>query len=232
MSLPLSTDIEYTCRANLNLYSSIQAEGLASQVAAGRRIKVVDTNVENQVVRVRSVEDDYPGWLLVRDLRHLEPSVSYYEPKVIDRPQIEQCLPAVIAFVHRAMRVPNQYLWGGTVAPDYDCSGLMQAAFMSEGIWLPRDSYQQEAFVQHISIEELIPGDLIFFGTPQKTDHVAIHLGEREYLHSSGVEMGRNGIGIDLLSPNNPDKIGLGYWRKFRCCGRVMSSYQSLGCGR
>jgi NlpC/P60 family/Bacterial dipeptidyl-peptidase Sh3 domain len=232
MSLPLSTDIEYTCRSNLNLYSSTQAVGLASQIAAGRKIRVVDTNVENNVVRVRSVEDDYPGWLLVRDLRHLEPAAGFYEPRVIDRAQIEQCLPAIIAFAHAAMAVPNEYLWGGTVAPDYDCSGLMQAAFKSQGIWLPRDSYQQEAFVQHISIEELIPGDLIFFGTPQKTDHVALHLGDREYIHSSGIETGRNGIGIDLLSPNTPDKIGLGYWRKLRCCGRVICSYQSLDCGR
>jgi hypothetical protein len=232
MSLPLSTDIEYTCRSNINLYSSTQAEGLASQVAAGRTVKIVDPNVENNVVRVRSVEDDYPGWLLVRDLRYLEPVVGYYEPRVVDRSQIEQRLPAVIAFAQAAMAVPNQYLWGGTVAPDYDCSGLMQAAFKSQGIWLPRDSYQQEAFVQHISIEELIPGDLIFFGTPQKTDHVALHLGDREYIHSSGVEIGRNGIGIDLLSADNHDKIGLGYWRKLRCCGRVMCSYQSLGCGR
>jgi NlpC/P60 family/Bacterial dipeptidyl-peptidase Sh3 domain len=232
MSLPLSTDIEYTCRSNINLYSSTQAEGLASQVAAGRKIKIIDTNVENQVVRVRSVEDDYPGWLLVRDLRYLEPSLYFYEPLVIDRPTIEQRLSAIMAFAEAAMAMPNQYLWGGTVAPDYDCSGLMQAAFMSQDVWLPRDSYQQEAFVQHISIDELIPGDLIFFGTPQKTDHVALHLGDRQYIHSSGVEMGRNGIGLDLLSADNPDKIGLGYWRKLRCCGRVMSSYQSLGCGR
>jgi NlpC/P60 family/Bacterial dipeptidyl-peptidase Sh3 domain len=232
MSLPLSTEIEYTCRSNLNLYSSTQAVGLASQIAAGRALKVIDANVENNVVRVCSVEDDYPGWLLVRDLRHLEPSVSYYEPKVVDRQQIERCLPEVIAFAQAAMSVPNEYLWGGTVAPDYDCSGLMQAAFWSQGIWLPRDSYQQEAFVQHISIEELIPGDLIFFGTPQKTDHVALHLGNREYIHSSGIETGRNGIGIDLLSPNNPDTVGLGYSRRLRCCGRVMCSYQSLGCSR
>jgi hypothetical protein len=44
--------------------------------------------------------------------------------------------------------------------------------------------------------------------------------------------MGRNGIGIDTLSALTEDPIGFGYWKKFRCCGRVMSSYQRLGCGR
>jgi NlpC/P60 family/Bacterial dipeptidyl-peptidase Sh3 domain len=198
----------------------------------GRSVQILSTEVENSVVRVRSVEDDYPGWLLVSDLRHLEPAEGFYQPLVISRPEIAQRLRAIMDFTRAAMVVPNRYLWGGTVAPHYDCSGLMQAAFQSQGIWLPRDSYQQEAFMQHISIEELAPGDLIFFGTPQKTDHVALHLGNREYIHSSGIEMGRNGIGIDLLSSDTPDLIGLGYWRKLRCCGRVMSSYQSLGCGQ
>jgi hypothetical protein len=232
MSLPLSKNLEYICRADLNLYSSTAANSLASQVGMGRSIRILNTTVENNVVRVRSVEDDYPGWLLVSDLRHLEPSYGFYEPLVVDRSAIAERLNAIIGFTLEAMAVPNRYLWGGAVAPNYDCSGLMQAAFRSQGIWLPRDSYQQEAFVEHISIEELAPGDLIFFGTPQKTDHVALHLSDREYIHSSGIEMGRNGIGIDLLSPDTPDKIGLGYWRKLRCCGRVMSSYQSLGCGQ
>jgi NlpC/P60 family/Bacterial dipeptidyl-peptidase Sh3 domain len=232
MSLPLSTNIEYICRTNLNLYSSTEAKGLATQVAMGRSIQILSCEVENAVVRVRSAEDDYPGWLLVSDLRHLEPSQGFYEPLVIGRPAIAERLHAIIDFTKAAMAVPNQYLWGGTVAPNYDCSGLIQAAFQSQGIWLPRDSYQQEAFVEHISIEELAPGDLIFFGTPQKTDHVALHLGNREYIHSSGIEIGRNGIGLDLLAPDTPDPIGLGYWRKLRCCGRVMCSYQSLGCGQ
>ena len=115
------------------------------------------------------------------------------------------------------------------MAPDYDCSGLMQAAFQSQGIWLPRDSYQQEAFTEHISIDEMLPGDLIFFGTPEKTDHVALHLGDFRYIHSSGVQMGRNGIGIDLLSDRTTDRISLGYYAKLRCCGRVTSSFRSPG---
>ena len=96
------------------------------------------------------------------------------------------------------MSTQNRYLWGGTVAPDYDCSGLMQAAFQSQAIWLPRDSYQQEAFTLHIPVEEMLPGDLIFFGTPEKTDHVALHLGDLRYIHSSGIRWVEMGLGSIL----------------------------------
>jgi hypothetical protein len=232
MNLPFSASIEYVCRSNINLYSSTEANSLASQVAVGRQLQILNTNITNNLVRARSVEDDYPGWLAVGDLVDLAPAVHNYEPLVIDRDKIVQKLPAVIEFAKAAMVTPNTYLWGGTVAPNYDCSGLMQAAFSSQGIWLPRDSYQQEAFVQKVAIEELEPGDLIFFGTPEKTDHVALHLNDKQYIHSSGIEIGRNGIGIDTLSALAEDPIGFKYWQKLRCCGRVMSSYQSLGCGR
>ena len=123
------------------------------------------------------------------------------------------------------MTVPNYYLWGGTVAPNYDCSGLIQAAFGTVGIWLPRDSYQQEAFTQSINFEELRSGDLIFFAKSQKVTHVALYLGEGYYIHSSGQEMGRNGIGIDQLSAQG-DEVSRAYFQQLRSFGRVVASYQ------
>jgi cell wall-associated NlpC family hydrolase len=163
--------------------------------------------------------------LKLEDIEQLELTTDVYQSTQIERTVIAAKIPEIIAFAESAMNVSNQYLWGGTVAPDYDCSGLMQAAFQSQGIWLPRDSYQQEAFTQHISIAEMLPGDLIFFGTPEKTDHVALHLGDLRYIHSSGIQMGRNGIGIDILSDSTTDPVSCGYFAKLRCCGRVMNSY-------
>jgi cell wall-associated NlpC family hydrolase len=231
--IDLSTTHEYRCRINLNLYSSPLCQGLATQAAAHRHLRLesltptvsaVDA-VEIQAIPVRLCEDDYPAWLNLKDIEQLELTTDVYRSIPVDRAVIAAKIPAIIAFAESAMQVPNHYLWGGTVAPDYDCSGLMQAAFQSQGIWLPRDSYQQEAFTRHIAIDELLPGDLIFFGTPEKTDHVALHLGELRYIHSSGIQMGRNGIGIDLLSDLTEDSVSCGYFAKLRCCGRVMNSY-------
>lgn len=224
-TIDLSTQSEYRCQANLDLYSSPICKGLATQAAIHRHLRIVSTTPTERALPVRLCEDDYPAWLQLDDVRHLEVTTERYQPAKIDRATISERLPAVIDFAHAAMQVPNQYLWGGTVAPNYDCSGLMQAAFCAQGIWLPRDSYQQEAFVERVEIADMLPGDLIFFGTPTKTDHVALHLGELKYIHSSGIEMGRNGIGIDVLTDRTNDAVSLGYYAKFRCCGRVTSAF-------
>lgn len=220
----LSTQSEYRCRVNLDLYSSPICQGLATQAAANRHLRIVSLTPTETAIPIRLCEDNYPAWLKLDDIQNLELTTDIYQPVQIDRSIIAAKIPQIIAFTQAAMQVPNQYLWGGTVAPNYDCSGLMQAAFQSQGIWLPRDSYQQEAFTEHISIADMLPGDLIFFGTPEKTDHVALHIGELQYIHSSGVEMGRNGIGIDLLTDRTTDRVSLGYYAKLRCCGRVMKS--------
>jgi cell wall-associated NlpC family hydrolase len=129
--------------------------------------------------------------------------------------------------MQKAMNQSNFYLWGGTVAPNYDCSGLVQAAFASIGVWLPRDSYQQESFTQKIGQEELQTGDLIFFGQ-EKVNHVALYLGNLDYIHSSGKELGNNGIGINKLSDQG-NKVNRNYSEIVWSFGRVMSSYQPSG---
>ncbi len=223
--IDLSLASEYRCLVNLDLYSSPACAGLATQAAAHRHLRFESLTPDGQAIRVRLCEDDYPAWLKLADVAHLELAPDIYQPVQVDRAVIAARIPEIIAFAQAAMKVPNQYLWGGTVAPDYDCSGLMQAAFQSQGIWLPRDSYQQEAFTRHIAVAEMLPGDLIFFGTPEKTDHVALHLGDLRYIHSSGIQMGRNGIGIDTLTDTTGDPVSCGYYAKLRCCGRVMASY-------
>jgi len=230
----LTTTNEYRCRVNLDLYSSPICEGLATQAAANRQIRIESLTPTDRAIPVRLCEDGYPAWLKLADVEQLELATDIYQSISIDSPEerlrqratIAASIPEVIAFMQAAMQVPNRYLWGGTVAPNYDCSGLMQAAFQSRGIWLPRDSYQQEAFTERVTIAEMLPGDLIFFGTPEKTDHVALHLGDLRYIHSSGIQMGRNGIGIDILTDRTTDPISVGYYTKFRCCGRVMASYR------
>ena len=155
-------------------------------------------------------------------MQYLEKSETSYLAPIWTAAEIRDRIPEIIAFTQSAMSVPNVYLWGGTVAPSYDCSGLMQAAFASVGIRLPRDAYQQEAFLE--PVENLIPGDLVFFGTPQKATHVGLYLGDLRYIHSSGKDQGRNGIGIDQLSEES-DRVSQTYFAQYRGAGRAIASY-------
>jgi cell wall-associated NlpC family hydrolase len=228
--LPLSNTVEYLVRYNLNLYDSIKCDRLATQAAVGRHLRVLVSPTtsggmgEGNAIEVRLCEDDYPGWLALTDVDSLEVASTRYHPKTVSDAEIREKIPDIIAFTHHAMNQTNEYLWGGTVSPNYDCSGLIQAAFQSVGIWLPRDAYQQEDFVQKIEITELQPGDLVFFGTPQKATHVGLYLGDGRYIHSSGKDQGRNGIGIDILAETG-DKISQTYYHQLRGVGRVVASY-------
>jgi len=229
--LPLSNKVEYLVRYNLNLYDSIKCDRLTTQAAVGRYLRVLVSPTpsegmgEPNAIEVRLCEDDYPGWLALTDVDSLEVASTRYHPQTVSEEEIREKIPDIIAFTYDAMNQTNEYLWGGTVSPNYDCSGLMQAAFQSVGIWLPRDAYQQDDFVQKIEITELQPGDLVFFGTPQKATHVGLYLGDSRYIHSSGKDQGRNGIGIDILAETG-DKISQTYYHQLRGVGRVVASYK------
>lgn len=233
MTLDRFTGAEYTCQANLNLYDSPACDRLATQAARGRHLQILADLPPAPTVSalpIRLCEDGYPAWLAVVDLPQLERATEPYQPTILQRPTIELRLPEAIAFTQAAMQQSNEYLWGGTVAPNYDCSGLMQAAFASVGVWLPRDAYQQEGFVQAIAPQALLPGDLVFFGPPEKATHVGLYLGADRYIHSSGKDQGRNGIGIDHLSATT-DPVSQAYARQWRGAGRIVQSYAPIAGG-
>lgn len=234
----LLENTEYWCKDNLELYDSPECQTLATQAAQGRHLrlygKIQDNTKNSQAILVQLCEDDYTAWLSFLDCKNLEIASQRYQAVPWSETQIQAQLPQVIEFTYQAMQTPNQYLWGGTVSPNYDCSGLMQAAFGAVGIWLPRDAYQQEAFTKALPLSTesfdlscLKPGDLVFFGTSEKATHVGLYLGEGRYIHSSGQNQGRNGIGIDVLSEQG-DTVSQTYYQQLRGAGRVISSYQSL----
>ncbi len=220
------TATQYRCLANVNLYDSPRCERLATQAAIGRRLQITAL-YDDLAIKVCLCEDEYSGWLSIQDIGVLKLESGVPDQALsLNEAEIRTRLPAVIRFTHLAMQQPNYYLWGGTVGPNYDCSGLIQAAFASVGIWLPRDAYQQEAFTQPIPVEQISAGDLVFFGPIQKATHVGLYLGEGCYIHSSGgQEMGRNGIGIDQLSEQG-DEVSRSYYQQLRGAGRVVRSYE------
>lgn len=233
-------DVEYQCLVPFDLYDSPQLDRLATQVACGRHLRILHVldwrsggamlspEGNDSRIQVCLCEDGYTGWIAASMLSPLTVATQSYRVIALSEAEIQARIPEVIAFTQAAMAQPNTYLWGGTVGPNYDCSGLMQAAFKSTGIWLPRDAYQQEAFLSPLGLEDLSllqPGDLIFFGPSEQATHVGLYLGAGRYLHSSGQEHGHNGIGIDTLARNS-GAVGEYYFQQRRGAGRVVASYQ------
>jgi cell wall-associated NlpC family hydrolase len=96
------------------------------------------------------------------------------------------------------------YLWGGSSANGFDCSGLIQYAYQQAGITLPRRSADQAKAGQLIprEIGLLAPGDILTFsrdpGGP--VTHVGLYVGERRFIHSSS-----SGVRLSLLSEEDPN---------------------------
>lgn len=74
------------------------------------------------------------------------------------------------------------YVWGGTSPSGFDCSGLVQWVYRENGILLPRVSQAQQQAATPIPVEDVRPGDLVFWGTP--AHHVGIYIGEGYYIHA------------------------------------------------
>lgn len=88
-----------------------------------------------------------------------------------------------------------QYRWGGKSPLGIDCSGLMQMAYLLNGITIWRDSIIKAGYPVHeISKEKIQPADLLFF-----SKHVAMYLGNDKYIHSTG-HTGNNCVTINSFN--------------------------------
>jgi cell wall-associated NlpC family hydrolase len=106
-----------------------------------------------------------------------------------------------LAFALDQIGVP--YLWGGESRAGYDCSGLVQVAYRTVGISLPRTSEEQWDDEPHLPPgAPLQPGDLVFFG-PSSTD--ATHVG---IVVRSGEMVDAPHPGTDVRTESFPTTIG------------------------
>jgi cell wall-associated NlpC family hydrolase len=75
--------------------------------------------------------------------------------------QNSEKINSIIAFAKTFIGTP--YHWGGTTPSGFDCSGFINYIFGNFGFSLTRTSYNLAELGETVKLENLQPGDLLFF---------------------------------------------------------------------
>lgn len=88
-------------------------------------------------------------------------------------------------------QVGKPYVWAAAGPDKFDCSGLVQYVYQhAAGINLPRTTYDQVKVGQTVPLNQLQAGDLVFWGSETAPYHVAIYIGNNQYVNAATPEQG------------------------------------------
>ncbi|MFN8607776.1 MAG: C40 family peptidase [Vulcanimicrobiota bacterium] len=146
--------------------------------------KVVDRAGLGSVLAVAG-PCDKPGWTAfwVPGLKEQ----AYAPSKSFEAPPPAPVTDGRVIVETAAQLKGTPYLWGGMSYKGIDCSGFTYTAYKVHGITLPRDADQQFEVGIPVKLEELQPGDLLFFGDSAKEiTHVGMYMWDGKFIHASG----------------------------------------------
>lgn len=88
--------------------------------------------------------------------------------------------------------VGNPYVWGGeSLTEGCDCSGFTMLIYANYGVSLPHNAQTQYDYGTKVALEDVQPGDLIFYGNSEyDIEHVGIYIGNNQLLHASNPSSG------------------------------------------
>jgi peptidoglycan DL-endopeptidase CwlO len=93
------------------------------------------------------------------------------------------------------------YVYAGSGPSVFDCSGLTMYAWAAAGVGMPHNAEAQYESLPHVSMDQLEPGDLVFFGSP--IHHVGIFVGG-----GTMIEAPYTGVDVRYHSIYRPDFAG------------------------
>ncbi len=107
---------------------------------------------------------------------------------------------AAVHYAEREIGVP--YVWGGeTPGVGFDCSGLVQWAWAQAGIQIPRTTESQYPAMVHVTLNDLEPGDLLFYYNldgDNAVDHVVMYVGSGPWGSSTVIAAAHTGTNVDF----------------------------------
>ncbi|GGW64353.1 glycoside hydrolase [Streptomyces xantholiticus] len=94
----------------------------------------------------------------------------------------------VVAFLKA--QLGDAYIMGATGPNAWDCSSLVQAAYRTVGIDLPRVSQDQSLAGTQVGTSNLQVGDILYWGGAGSAYHTGVYIGDGQYLDAANPSKG------------------------------------------
>ena len=104
-------------------------------------------------------------------------------------------------------QIGDAYVSGGTGPNSWDCSGLVQAAFGTVGVDLPRVSQSQSTAGTQVSLDNLQPGDILYWGGAGSAYHVGIYVGGGQFVGAQNSSTGVVQKSLDYDPPSGAVRV-------------------------
>ncbi|MFD6339898.1 C40 family peptidase [Streptomyces sp. NPDC060131] len=112
---------------------------------------------------------------------------------------------AVLAFAQS--QIGDAYIMGSTGPNAWDCSALVQAAYRQIGVDLPRVSQDQSTAGTQVSLSNLQPGDILYWGGAGSAYHTAIYAGGGEFIGAQNPSSGVVKKSMDWDPPSGAVRV-------------------------
>lgn len=115
------------------------------------------------------------------DVGRVEPAGAVVDVAAVGGVSEQQRAQLAVRVALQQIGLP--YVWGGNGPENghrgFDCSGLTTFAYAKAGVALPRTAHTQFRHGPRVPAgTELLPGDLVFYGTYAKVHHVGMYIGQ------------------------------------------------------
>jgi len=168
----IMTQLERENGAEVNLVAGAEAAAKRAEAAAAqqeKRATGLTSQMQAKVEAIQQKEDFFNSQAFAQAAAIFQQTGQYPDITVTGDSVGVQALRFALS------RIGDPYVWGAAGPDDFDCSGLVMWAYAQVGISLEHFTGDQWNEGEHISRDQLEPGDLVFFYAD--LGHVGMYVG-------------------------------------------------------
>jgi peptidoglycan DL-endopeptidase CwlO len=190
--------------ARVSLVADAEADARRAEAAAAQqqqRASNLAAQMKSKVSAIQQKENFFNSQAFAQAASIFEQTGSYPDIKVSGDSIGVQALRFALT------RIGDPYVWGAAGPSSFDCSGLVMWAYAQIGISLMHFTGDQWNEGEHISRDQLEPGDLVFFYSD--LGHVGIYVG--------------NGLMVDAPTFGIPVHVEPIFWQYYEGAVRIVA---------